>query len=491
MKNTNVAKKGDGQRVIKNLSQISALFPAAKQEKLAADMALTMNGSMPLPVLSEDSPSVAIWKIMSDYRGRTIDEVVEQLKSTEVDIELIAPTMKWLNNAGWFTKIQPASGSCIYTLKKGIPMPSPEHEKAASPKRRLEDLPHDINREGVICQSEGIDVSIWKAMSDRKPRTATEIGDILSEFGFDRVVIKDRAITLMRRGWFTRNERHGGTYYVMKKGIQMPKVVKPAAEEQLLRRSSDVVAKSGPVVRIVPNPTPGVVSKPTPPAPTLNMADGIFVSIWKVMSDYKPYTAAEIMLLLGEIGFNTNSVSARISQLNITYQWFDVTKIRGQRAVAYTLNKSIPMPTGPNLSDVVAAKTAMTNTTKSAQPVTEQKKEQPVKASASTANNQQRTFSVAIPTDGRPAKEDESAPVPLVEVSVRIKGTSLTFAEAEEITRQLIASGYSSNNSNGFQKTLLESPLFGVSVTIKGKQFTTNELREVVRQLQQAGFGKR
>lgn len=429
--------------------------------------------------------SMNIYRIMSDYEGRTVKEMAVELASVEPDMTVVKNTVTWLMNAGWFhfTR-QTAQVDVVYKLKRTLKIDAFSKKKAVKQPVKTFQMPQQaiINPAGIIRASESLDLSIWKTMSDRQTRCAHEIGSILATYGVDRRAVQDRAIVLMKRGWFTRTERGSVTYYTLKKHIQMPvddpKLTAMEATPGLtLVRSAPVTQQpmfSGPLDAMAfqhapatpaseqaaaPLKASAIKQEPAFVTPLVLKEDHITVKIWKVMSDYKPYTANEVTVLLSDFNIPIGTVSARMSILNNHYDWFDTDK--SAKATIYTLRRTIPMP--PDASWF----------------------KEPRPTSAETTTQPQQPVTSETTVMSSPAKVTSSLITPLVEIIIRIKGIDFTFSEAHEIAKHLISQGYGVGTPPASKNALIST-----NVVIKGQMFDPSELEVVAVELRKNQFGR-
>lgn len=135
-----------------------------------------------------------IFRIMSDYKGRTIPELITALKSVEPDAYTVKSTMIFLNNAGWFDYTKPAAfKDVVYTLKRNLKNAIVEKgtmKKTQTVRPFKMATTGIIDPAGVVKVTESLDLSIWKVTADRKARTCAEIGELLAAFGINRELAK-------------------------------------------------------------------------------------------------------------------------------------------------------------------------------------------------------------------------------------------------------------------------------------------------------------
>lgn len=479
---------------VKSFSNLNKLLDASKMNQssvigMANEIYSRPTASAPVALDVNVPLSENIFRIMSDYKGRTIPELISALKSVEPDGDTVKSTMIFLNNAGWFdyTK-QAAFKDVVYTLKRNLKNAIVEKgtmkkTQAVKPFKMV--TTGIIDPAGVVKVTESLDLSIWKVTADRKARTCAEIGELLAAFGINRELAKDRFMKLVNKGWYIRQQRHKITYYTLKKGIPMP--VDENAKEQnaiALKAVPQMTKLQDVPVTVIPknvepvleSATPSVKSEPkeTPvlkTTPVILESDSIFVKIWKVMSDYKPYTYQEIHLLLSEFGIKAGSISSRLSVLNNYHNWFTVES--AGRGFAYTLKREISMPDESFIGD---PRTMPNHEVKS-----------------TPAESQAMTKPAKTPVHVTPSTPSTpSAPAlvtPLVEIIIRVKGIDLTFMEAREITKVLKSQGYG-QGYGGKNNVSSNNLLISTNVSIKGQTFMPEELETITRVLIADNFDK-
>lgn len=449
----------------------------------------------------EDDLATCIWKVMSDFRQRTASEIFEVLRDTDVELATVQTLLNNMSNAGMFIRTKlpnPTSTTFVYLLKKGIEMTKIDRApKTAAPKYQAPEVLAAPNPIGTIIASEGLDVCIWKVMADRKTRTVEDIGLLLAEFGINRVSAKDRVIILFRRGWFDKSGSGKKTSYTLKKNILMPTIKKEVATPTKTAEPTKAVHRTPMTV----TRAPAKAVYPAP-APTLSAEDRLNTSIWKVTSDHKPYTVADLALLLGEIGIKPTTVSSMLSKLHLEKGWFDRT---GNRAIgfSYTLKRTIKCPVNekpynmqqrqvasstppqPTYADKHGLSSGVVKS--STVPVP---KVEPVASTATQTLTPKETPMVAnhsgftAPSPSLAQQFQATAVQPLVSISVKIKGMDFSVDEARALATDLLNAGFGTNK---VQKTPAPSML-SVSVTIKGVVFSSDEVNEIATALVMTGF---
>lgn len=422
---------------------------------------------LPSAQLNTNSARDAVIGLMSDFKGRSAEDIVRALESAEHAESSIRATVRLMDVRGYFNNTK-GTGKVIHTLKVG----ACSNAKPARKVSRMFRLPEQaiIDPAGIISRFDDLDTAIWKATSDHKKRTANEIADILAEFGFERQIVRDRTVSLMMKKWFIRRELNKTAYYELRSEIKMPankgsvEMPEPnTGRDELVTTFRPQEHKSAVVVEEHPAIQPTVTTKPLEPTsiptPPLLATDTIRIMIWKVMSDYKEYTTPDIVLLLGDMAKTATSVASALSALD-GEGWFDRKEIGRSPRYSYTLRRSIPMPTDMRRRKAEEKPAAQSEQTETQ--VTE--KEITVHAVKNTPQPQ----------------------APLVEIAVKIKGQLFTSLEAKQLTSELSLLGY------GHAAQRLEHPPKGLvtkTISIKGMEFTDAELEVLVSTLNATRFG--
>jgi hypothetical protein len=350
------------QSVAKTFSDLNQLFNKQLKEPEATRPVVTMPTRIVID--EDDTSSIVIWKVMQDYRPRTLREIEQRVISivsqqdwyddwmfNKMNIQAIALQM---TTAGSLTRTG-TSREYFYTLKEGTPMPLPPQASPQKVKTVVTSTPdgREALDNGNIIVSEGLDLAIWKTFSSLKPLALEEAGELLLTVGFDRAKAKDRIIGLAKRGWFARVGSARLLKYQMKKNIKRPMadVVKstlPASPAVTPKSAENKVVVIEPKEKNVNIPLFTEAKTMTKPHSAIQVvkADTIDQAIWKVMADYAAYTVNDIILLLQDYlsqnNYKPNYASARISFLHLEAGWFD--RVRVGQAFHYTLKRSITMP---------------------------------------------------------------------------------------------------------------------------------------------------
>jgi hypothetical protein len=363
-------------------------------------------------ITEADDALASVWKVMTDYKGRTTVDVIKVLKNiASIEDDEVEQMLRIMLTNGFVTTIPDSkSGENIYTLKKGSTMPSPNQQKQIGKPRAPMSALQGMDPSGVLDLTQGMMVCLWKVVSDRKGRTQNQILDILGAYGINREVAKDSFVRAkVNLKWF---DFHGSgildSVYTMKKHIKMPEVIPTDPEVLKTKLSPDGIRVTRPVSAPVtltatapsgkngrhhyyqesgqlrgdtqsPNgalhqelaPTNGnepaaeevVVTEAVVVAaghPPVVPGDTLDIAIWKIMSDRQQYTSGEVVLLMQDFPFNPSSIKARISVLARMGEktWFDreLNKNNKTREYVYTLRAEVPMPVAVDASATDFAK---------------------------------------------------------------------------------------------------------------------------------------
>lgn len=478
-------------RDVKNLNNVGNLFGSNQEE---ASFAVQLRDSR-IKALIHGDVRDAVLELMSDYRGRTIADIQQQLAS-HPEASLIPIIVTKFANEGKFETMTIPGRANSYTLKNQVQTTSLVNAKPTQWVHRdpvgTRQAP---DQKGVIRLEEGMDVAIWKVMADYKPRTATDIRLILAEYRFDARALDRRIDSLIRSNrWFDRKSRSSGTLYTLKKDFPMPALpntpMNQANQQAQTTSIKDSVSEA--IATVYPSLTqPNVVVEEPPvqeqPAITTEQAtpasevhhilptDTLAIAVWKALSDYKPYSTAEIALLLQCLNedLKPESVVARVSNMYADGM-LERTRVPGTRGFLYTLKKGVPMPEKAH-----TRQTAL-QTTESAAEVPETQSQDNTETQDNTDMSQQ-TKSNAAP---RLVQVNNAAAekVELIELAITIKGEKFTFRECDQLVDELKSLGYGQT----LNKTL---SLVNQTVTIKSNEFKKDELDTLVNTLAAEGFG--
>lgn len=324
----------------------------------------------------DDTPiEHTLFKVIELTQSLTMPEGIRIMLEQQHEVDDVIAAFRKLETLGL---IEPMNGqkaseatTQFYSIVQGKTMDDINKEipKQLKPIKQPETFVH--NPDGVINKEEGLDRCIWKFMQDFKPHLLPDIGQALGACGFRPVDVKDRVIILLRKKWFNRTGSGKTTTYALKKHIKQPALEVPVVDVKAefdaslsdLGRAVDNAKESAisPLAtfidkniqdrreakeKIMAENTKEEAQQELPIAPQLYpvRGEGIITSIWKLMSDYRPYQSSEIELLLGEIGIAAASVRSRLSDLAIKHNWFDRQKESARAPSIYTLRREIPMP---------------------------------------------------------------------------------------------------------------------------------------------------
>ena len=521
----------------------------------------------PFGITPNDDDLTCIWKVLSDGKGRTATELMGALAgfTDQVDPDDISGLLQLLVTNGFALRQNNRTDECIYHLKKGITMSMINSKAAAAPSklRGPQSALEGLTDDGKIDLSEGIYVCIWKVMSDFRRRSQDQIVETLAAYGINREVIMNGFIKVkVSYKWFDWHGTGTNTTYKLKKHIKKPESenLDPAQLKQKQTPGMPVKVASmpgsklpefgsGPSAPVYTNKGRRHVETAEPqlfdadqlfdpaipaindnegkaPPPIILRTDALDVAIWKVMSDFNPYTASEVGLLLAEYGHNPGTVRARISQLHLHEgQWF----IRDRRKSAtsnnyeylYVLKTDIPMPGLPPepekpteleeqpapAADPVAATPADTQNDKKETEMTKNPTTNPAMAEAlskaqqnagaqppKAANPPAASTPPVAPaassgdtTADNAGKEFSFKDLPntdLLKFQVQIRNTPYSFQQVEDLTKELVNQGFGHGKFRTTPQSILQT-----SYRIGNASFTGNELEDLTQQLTAIGFG--
>ena len=468
-----------------------------------------MKGSRVFDVPDEEEEDLtqSIWKVLSDGRERTAEEVKVKL-DPKTDLSDVSTVLKVLENEGKLIGRNlvnfalPISNIRTYVIKAGAILQVSQFK----PQRKTLGVNTMASKKQVaILPTDSMDLAIWKATCDLRTRRLDEIVEIVGQFGFHRGMVKDRVVALAYRGWYSRSGQKVKTTYTLKKDIKAPDSPKEAQvplEEQKV--NSTTTQREVVVPPVVLNPVIPVVSAVAIKKEIIPMIvtkdDNSDVAIWKVMHDLKPMSPGEVGLLLEEYGFKPKTIATRLGYLFNHLGWFD--RVEEGKTFLYTLRSNIPMP--EMLAKAPQAKPAEEPAT-GTNPV--QGNLEGLDDVKPEANNDQpqpekeeSTMSRSDIAEARPMlvlNRGETAPVQPVPVStpsklvesnllrfsVNIKETTFTIDQLCILVDELMAAGY------GEGRFLAVKP--GLLVTkhqIRDEFFTDKELEELCVTLKANNF---
>jgi hypothetical protein len=494
---------------------------------------------------------------MSDKKGRTVDDLIRAYQAgVDYDRDDATDILKHLAVSGCM--IVSKSNPTIYTMKANAVMPANTSSPKVKNVTKLDAIGKGLVRLDLMTVYERLDFHVWDLMRDRNWRGSNEMVKVVVGIcpDIERRLVAARVESLYRGNWFQRRGAGNATVYQMRGDVPMPtakaalKAVSRSDEDSEVMaefNQDDVVTPAAKEVSVAPkvHQTPVSISAShrveTPLAPVvqapvvheITLEDGVNTSIWKVMSDYEPYTVQDIATLVSITGITYQTVSARMSILN-TEGWFNREKIDrdGRQVFASTLKRTIPMPvnesryTGPQRLDMIKKRDAVPRPThrpilKSIDPaptaleiamkeaalkasevqviapevkaapapvsVPVQAKAPVVVAAPAAVQKPNQPESNEMKTKSTPvaAEQPTAAIAPLVEVSIAIKGMPFTLKEARTLMAEINSLGYSSPATMKDRS----SSLIQNNITIREESFTPQELMEVYRSLSAQGIG--
>lgn len=349
----------------------------------------------------------------------------------------------------------------------------------------------------VVDQAEGLDMCIAKLMGHRRSMSISEIGIKLSQCGYERAAVKARVVALSHRDNFDRTGGGKETYYTLRKDSPLHKMLpKVKAAEKTVATSATPQQSVYPEAKVEVKQEPAV-QQAAYAGPVAG--EGIATSIWKLMSDRKEWSVAEVSLFLEDLGISKLSVVDKMSHLNIQAGWFNVTKYTQGRH-GYVLKQEIPMPVGEPA--YVRRKTKEKEETMGSKQSATSKAKLDAKASGKPV---EPVVAVHAKPRRRPAIVGGIAKVKEAEVAglsdkpasamatpsgegeslfsslLLIKGQCVTTDEAKAILRKLTAEGFRAIE----EITADVEELFSVkkTYTIRGVEFTSADAAELHRQL--------
>jgi hypothetical protein len=342
----------------------------------------------------------------------------------------------------------------------------------------------------TISNNDPLDVAIWKLMADHKERTATEIGVELAVYGFDRIAAKDRAIALMRRQWFKRNETNKVTYYSLKKGIPMPvpekkkpEPKKPAAKKPAAKPAAKPAVKEAPAadkpvlfgglgLGLI---TAGLAKPAGAYAPIPNQYSAPPQKD-AAKTNKKPFTFVE-----KEIEMAIEFLRAR-PLLVQTYQPFHVYK----ETLEKCFNCEMLLPEIDGFLEVLVERKILRQGVGMSYQVIPAAEPHP----KDVAQQQQleNALQLGRPKLTLPHKSLEQVRAErVVAVDITVAGISMSLLQAVALYQDLHHHGFTNRPLAVEQE---ENTMLNVTLDILGKTFTRAQLYDIAEEMQRNGFGK-
>lgn len=411
-------------------------------------------------------------------KPRGLDEIIAFVSSRQFETKDIEIAVQFMRNNGVLSCS--AQAPVVYwltipysQLKNTAPHPA---TTGYAPRKHKEPPVVEKNPNTTINRNDNIDVAIFKAMQDHKPRSASEIAKILVEYGYDSSIVKNRVITLMKRKtWFDRQERGGkDTTYTLKKTRTAADDTKPTTDET--NDSQESVPQSledlkgtvfykethevTPVIAVDPpaneNPKEVEISEGI----AVQSDDPVIEAIWKVVQDHQWYTASDIITLLEAANHFAKASTIR-SQISVLkgYGWFKERagkNIGHKRTECYLqLYERVRHPkTNVLMSDYVPNK----KVSASKEPNLPVPAPSEMGQTSNVVNKE-----VLVPTSKN-----------LFEYQIFLKGVAFTMKEFNEVLEFI-------------QNSVITQPtsLIEVQCKIKGVEFTGSELKEILKLAEQ------
>lgn len=492
-------------RTLKDLGSLPNLF-APVEPVVPFAQALAEHDAQPEPVEDIDN---CIVDLMRNYRAWTVGDVQRCLKS-HPDVDLVPSLMNKFAYDGKFEVMITPARPNTYTLKKQ-PIVGTIGKPGKWIQREEVGVRQAPDPKGVIRLEDGIDVGIWKVMSDGKYRTKNEICAILSEYKFDRIQLNRRVDSFINsRNYFDRRTAGAkGMGYALKKHMPMPSTLnvfeqlRPEVSSELTRINGNLsdqfypstitaIAQIDDVIitdrinekenEVAHAAAAAVHVEPVIVAPVIETTDTMAQAVWKAISDCKPYRSAEVFMLLQTVfpDIKEQSLYARLSQM---YGEGLLTRIPDpeskSRGFIYTLKEGVPMP---------KSRTIGPKSQKAEAPEAEPQQE-PAQQELPVAQDQEPQDSItpAAPQENIEMSKPslvtvrtvapEIAAAKLLDLTVRIKGEIFTLEECRQLTEELQKLGFGQN------KHRPKTSLVEQAVMIKGVEFTADELDQIVNGL--------
>jgi predicted transcriptional regulator len=404
-------------------------------------------------ILVEDGVDVGIWKVMADFKPRTVYEIRAILNEYRFDRKQVDRRLDTLiRNNRWFDRSKRGGGDVVYTLKKHLPMP-------------------------LVANGDPM-----------LPAAFSGVKENLSEAAIKKLV--PTAVD------FSGHMAHSAGE--MDRNVQA--IAQAIEQERAEEKQEDAVHDAA-----AAEPEP-VVEMPAADY-TILADDSNAQAIWKAIHDHSWYTTPDIQLLVqvGKPDINVKAVATLLTKL-----WQDGMlerqPVEGKAYFNYRLVEGKPMPADNRLQHrlpkeqreavskigkqselpIEAAKA------ESAAPVVQEAPAQEpaaivVQSQDNSINSQETDMTKATQAGAAPLVKINPTPaapaVALLDTNIHIKGVAFTLLEADQLVDELVALGYSSTKVRALT-------MVNQTVEIKGTTFTMRELVELTDGLLKAGFGK-
>lgn len=418
-------------------------------------------------IVPGDRIELAIWKLFGDGEGRRMPEIVDALKPYQYDPKRVKDAMRRLSTLRWF-EFTTGHSSVTYKLKEGIPMPYGTTS--------LEAAPVDIPAPVLDLQKDGIRRTLWKIMSDFKPRTNVEIAEILAPMCDSTAYLKYEMMQLVKLGWFLRNETNHPVnqyliiIYTLKDSIKRPDAEPLTAKSKFYRAPTLTSLETLDAIHAAindgqPDLTSMIGSAPAqasllPPAASepgdLNVARNLGLQATNVHQFRHP----DANPAAAEAAIRTSKLSAGAREFHALHS-----------------NGIVPQTTGYSVKEPVIAD-GLIITAPADGPL--RSNEVQLKDRAILHNPPEWVGMDEMVSAVQAIKDA----MPLVEHCVYIRGKRIDADQADALVEEL------SDLGMGDERQMIQSPLVKVKLEIAGMEFRLDEVDQIVLYLKSEGFGK-
>lgn len=425
---------------------------------------------------------LAIWTMMSDRQARSAKDIVDNLvrigyHRTVADKRLDT-LLKAKNN--WFDRPTGQRGGMVrYSLKKNVKKPA--DKKAPVIKENDVQIGLRVGQEVTLGQlaeslgvhstvvikylmNKGIMVNVNQTLSFEQASVVTE------KYGHNIVprpnMIAASVTPMDSKPVFVAR---GAEPVGIAADIMAASEVKPTVTPEV--SAAQVAAASFPTPKELAEQAVEMrETKRKQATHVIEPGDSVDLAIWKVMSDYKPYSSTDVATMLSIHGFKPTTVRPRISTLhgNGHDGWFTrITDHANHRQFIYTLRREIEAPVNKPGTAVTA--------------------KAPRSGQASLALTE-----TAAPTPTNPAPQEITMPanqdLPLLQFNVSIKGKQYSIDEARAMGQELLEGGFGEENDDKGAGT---SRFLKVKIELDGMAFTMEEANTLTLGLLKEGVIKK
>jgi hypothetical protein len=305
-------------------------------------------------------PTSLVWAVMSDLRGRTVNEVFAIVEKRQgLERKKVETILNSLVNSGEMIKAV-VTNTVIYTLKGSKMQQTTSRAPTGNNNTVQQNSQQNDTNEWNIDPLDSIDLAVWKLMSDGKQRTISAVSEALGDLGFNKALVHSRFVQILHKNHYEAKGNSTPKSYVLRRGVKAPGETKSSklATSVVEEQETEPVVKatlpsSGKEVTLRTSPDfnkmlADALGKPA--IKELQMTDTLDQCIWKVTHDREWYTVKDLDMLLEAHGFRQGMIGNRVGQLfrNPDTKWFEREKLmNGTNAYKYRMKSGVAYPASP------------------------------------------------------------------------------------------------------------------------------------------------